>query len=230
MTIYTAIFGKYDDLKEPFVKTKGWKYVCFTDQDLESDVWDIRKVPVMPCGPVKTARYYKLNPHKVIDDECTIWIDATFIVNVNLKFWWRRFKAPFTAIKHPFETCIYKDGEACLDMGKGTRSMVERQIAFYKALGLPRNNGLIASGILMRQRVNVVNDFCNVWWQQVEKWSERDQIAYGYANFKRPGVVNLIEWDYTTQKEFIHIPHLHKSWRNSIYEKAKSEFARASSR
>lgn len=226
-TIYTAIFGKYDDLKEPTVVTNGWRYVVFTDQDFKSDVWEVVKCKVMPCGPAKTARYYKIMFHKHIETEFSIWVDGTFVINTNLNRWWRRFKAPFTAVKHPFDTCIYKDAAACIDLGKGEKVMLERQVDLYKALGIQKNSGLIASGVLMRQKTQEVASFCKLWWQQVEKWSSRDQIAYGYANHRYPNLINLIEWNYTSATEFIHVPHLHKPRREerlkAVYERLGSK-------
>jgi hypothetical protein len=215
-TIYTAIFGNYDDLKEPEVITKGWKYICFTDQDFKSDAWEIVKVPLMECGPAKTARYYKIMFHKHIESEFSIWIDGTFVINTNLNTWWKRFKNPFTAVKHPFDNCIYKDASACLESGRGEKSLLERQVALYKALNIPKNNGLIASGVLMRQNTKTVNKFCDTWWEQVKRWSNRDQIAYGYANWRHPGVINLTEWDYTRELDFTHIPHIGKVWRKHV--------------
>jgi hypothetical protein len=220
-TIYTAIFGNYDDLKEPEVITKGWRYICFTDQDFKSDVWDIVKVPVMECGPAKTARYYKIMFHKHIESEFSIWIDGTFVINTDLDKWWQRFQAPFTAVKHPFDNCIYVDAYACLASGRGEKSMLERQVALYKALKIPKNNGLIASGVLMRQKIKVVTKFCDTWWEHVRRWSNRDQVAYGYANFMHPGVIKLTEWDYTREDDFFHIPHLGKSWRNWVFNEMK---------
>lgn len=213
--VYTAIFGDYDDLKEPMFPSTDWKYVCFTDQGIESPLWEIRKVPVMECGPAKTARYYKIMFHKVIETELSLWVDGTFIINTDLDRWWKRFTPPFTAIQHPFDNCIYKDAQSCIELGKGDRRLIERQVAFYKAVGIRKDSGLIASGILMRQRMKSVNDFCRTWWEQVRAWSSRDQIAYGYAKWKHPNVVNLTEWDYTTQKEFVHIPHKGKPWRDA---------------
>jgi hypothetical protein len=215
-TVYTAIFGNYDDLKEPLIITKGWKYVCFTDQDFKSDVWEVVKCPVMDCGHSKTARYYKIMYHKHIESEFSLWVDGTFIINTDLNKWWRRFKQPFTAVQHPFDNCVYVDAKACLDSGRGEKSLLERQVAFYKAIGVQKNKGLIASGVLMRQKCGVVNQFCNTWWEQVRRWSNRDQIAYGYANYKHPGIVNLTNWNYTNEDDFIHIPHIGKSWRKYV--------------
>lgn len=224
-TCYTAIFGPYDDIKEPAIITKGWKYICFTDQELKSDVWEIRKVPVMECGPAKTARYYKIMFHKHIETEFSLWIDGTFIINTNLNRWWKRFCAPFTAVKHPYDSCIYKDAQSCIDAGKGDRNIIERQVTLYKSTGIPKNNGLIASGVLMRQKTPKVNQFCKIWWQQVERWSTRDQIAWGYPNFQYPGLVNIIEWNYQREREFWHVPHLYRKYRTVPSQRQLTEYA-----
>lgn len=230
-TIYTAIIGNYDDLKEPFVVTPGWRYICFTDQDLKSDVWEIVKVPVMECGAVKTARYYKIMFHKHIETEFSIWVDATFIINCDLNEWWTRFTAPFTTVKHPFDDCIYVDGRACLK-NLSIAEVLKNQLECYRKLGVPKNNGLIASGILMRQRTISVLEFCKAWWREVESFSPRDQVAFGKVNHRLPGRHVSIQWDYTREEEFIHIPHLHKKWRigkiNEIMKKyGKTESSQA---
>jgi hypothetical protein len=213
VTVYTAIFGNVDDLKEPFKVSDGWNYVCYTDQNLQSNVWEIRQVPVMEFGPVKTARWYKINFHKHIDDAFSMWIDGTFFINCDLNEWWEeRFTAPFTTIFHPFDDCIYVDARACLSQGKGDPKKIEQQIELYSHLGIKKHSGLISSGILMREKIMPVKKICTTWWQQVEAWSERDQIAFGYAQHKHPGVHRSIKWDYTKEKEFIHIPHKYKSW------------------
>lgn len=215
-TIYTAIFGKYDDLKEPanFKMVSGWRCVCFTDQDLHSNTWEIVKVPVMPCGPAKTARYYKINFHKFIDSEFSIWIDATFIINTDVSRWFNNhFRPPFTTVDHPYDDCVYKDATACLEIGRGEPDKIKEQIVHYHSQGLPENFGLISSGILMRQRTPEVMEFCEQWWEQIEKFSSRDQIAFTFAYWNNPIDRHSIKWNYQKQKEFWHVPHLHKKWR-----------------
>lgn len=227
-TVYTAIFGKYDDLKEPLIKNHRWKYVCFTDQNLVSDTWEIRKVPVMDCGPAKTARYYKIMFHKHVETEFSMWIDATFIINVDLTKWWKRFEAPFTVINHPFDKCIYKDADSCLKLGRGDKNKILRQVDYYHAVGIPKNNSLISSGILMRQNETSVKEFCTTWWKQVQNWSERDQIAYGFANHQHPTVISKrIDWNYQAQKEFIHIPHLGKPHRTELLKRVNIRYGKA---
>lgn len=225
-TCYTAIFGNYDDLKQPFNVSQHWKYVCYTDQDLPvNDVWEIRKVPVMHFGPAKTARWYKINFHKHIETEDSLWIDATFFINTELNRWWRRFREPMTVVSHPFDNCIYTDIQSCIGAGKGNFWDLIKQANDYKAFGLPENNGLISSGVLMRRNTPAVVELCETWWGQIEKYSERDQVGFGYAAWKNPGVFNVTEWNYTTQNEFIHCPHIHKSSRDNRMKQIKKDYA-----
>lgn len=212
-TVYTAIFGPYDDLKAPFFKSQSWRYICFTDQDIKSDVWEIVNVPLINNDPAKTARYYKINFHKHIETEFSMWIDATFFINIDLNRWWRRFQLPMTVINHPFDNCVYTDLKSCIGAGKGDFFTLIKQVQDYRNEGLPENNGLISSGILMRQNAKEVQRFCELWWKQVERYTQRDQPGFGYAAWKMPGVFNSFNWNYTVATEFIHIPHLHKPWR-----------------
>lgn len=207
-TIYTAIFGPYDDLKTPHVITPGWNYVCYTDQPFKSDIWKIEHREMRPEGNNRTARYYKIMFHRHIQAEFSMWIDASFQINTDLNEWWKRFKEPMTCVKHPVRDCVYEEARICAIRGKDSEILLRRQIYNYQQSRLPKHNGLIASGILMRKMDQRVIDLCDLWWQQVQLYSSRDQVGFGYASWRHP-VHHVINWDYRTGKEFIHVPHLH---------------------
>jgi hypothetical protein len=220
-TVYTAIFSNYDEIKQPSFVSQHWRYVCYTDQDHElppDNVWEIVKVPVMEgLSPAKTARWYKINFHKHIETEFSLWVDATFYINCDLNRWWRRFQLPMTCINHPFDDCIYKDIRSCMGAGKGDFFTLVKQANDYKNLGIQEHAGLIASGILMRQNSREVRQICDTWWSQVEQYTERDQISFGYAAAKYPETFHTIDWNYSSPDvtEFLHCPHLNKAWRSA---------------
>lgn len=205
--IYTAIFGSNDELKEPMLITPGWEYICFTDQDLKSDVWEIRKMLPREDGSARTARHIKINFHQYIQEENTIWIDASFIINCNLDEWWNRFVPPFTCIKHPDRNCFYQEAEAVISHGRDINENVKPQVDAYRTLGLPAHNGLIASGILMRCRIKEVIEFCELWWHHVLIGSIRDQLSWPLVDWYKPNVCKKIVWHYPTGLEFIYLPH-----------------------
>lgn len=208
MTIFTGIFGFYDILKKPQVITPGWNYVCYTDQDFASEIWEVRKVALIDNNPVLTARYYKIMFHEHIDDEFSIWIDGSFTINTDLdKFMAGNFKSPMTVVKHPVRNCIYREADECIRQKRGDWKVIEKQVEAYRSV-VPKNAGLIQSGILMRQNIDLVRRNCIDWYKQVEMWSTRDQIAFTYvaAFFGWPHVT---VFDYRTSMEFLFKKHLH---------------------
>jgi hypothetical protein len=224
-TVYTCITNNYDDLKEPINSPphhhQHWKFICYTDnpnirvinameEPVTNTQWEIRPLVFHAETPAKTARWHKINFHKVTDTPQSLWVDATFFINIDLNRWWKRFKAPFTAILHPFDICAYKDIRSCLGGGKGDWHKLMNQAADYMKEGLPEDHGLIASGILMRENRPDVKRFCEQWWEQIDKYTERDQPCFTYVAWKNPGIIDTIQWNYTTAEEFIHVPHIHK--------------------
>lgn len=209
MTIYTAIFGEYDRLKEPTFITPGWKYICFTDQPIDQakTKWVVIRVPV-ETDPRLSARDIKINFSKWIFDQYSIWIDGSFQINCNLQKWWAdRFRGPMTVIRHPLRSCIYL--EAIEASARGGSENLLKQICHYASLQMPPNKGIIQSGILMRERSPEVISFHKVWWNQIEKFSLRDQISFAWVEHCRPDFeINKCTWDYRAGREFIYKKHI----------------------
>ena len=96
--IYTAVFGVTEEnnyyLHEPVVKG-DWDFVCFTDnENFKSDVWDVRIVKPLYDDGARSAKRYKLKPHKYLSDyDVSVWVDIEVkikqdiseIVNQHLK-------------------------------------------------------------------------------------------------------------------------------------------------
>ena len=56
IVVYTAIIGGYDTLNEPRWKSDGVDFVCFTDRNIKSKTWEIRKVTPLYEDSTRTAR------------------------------------------------------------------------------------------------------------------------------------------------------------------------------
>ena len=83
--IFTAIFGGYDQLPDHQYKPEGWDFICFTDSDIQSNVWDIKKVPAIYEDPTRNARKYKVLPHRWFPDyDYSLWIDGNILVRENV--------------------------------------------------------------------------------------------------------------------------------------------------
>lgn len=204
--IFTALFGDYENLKEPTVVTPGWKYICYTDQPLKSDVWEV--TPFLPgvYVPQMFARLVKITWANFPQ---SIWLDASFQINTNLDdFWNKHYKGGICAPKHPARACAHREAQVCMRRGLDAER-VQKQINRYANQGLPYNAGLISSGILMRDNSQPVKDFCSLWWEQIVDGSLRDQIGFAYSDWKMPGVSHTFDYDYRVRQEFIYQKHYH---------------------
>lgn len=204
MTIYTVIFGPYEELKEPLIITSGWNYIAFTDQPLSSKVWKIIQVKTWEDKRMH-SREHKINFDRYIEDYESIYIDGSFRINCDLNNWWsRRFISPATFVNHPRRNCVFEEIKRCIlhkrcDIGKLTR----QREAYTGILG--KGKGVIQSGLMMRQRTPEVISLMREWWEELQKYSTRDQISMAFV--ARGRKINTIKWDYAKATEFIYLTH-----------------------
>ena len=183
--IYTCIIGDYDTLKEPLIKTKGWDYICFTDQEFKSDTWKIIKVGK---SDVKEQRKKKIFNKFILDDyRASIWVDGSIYINTDLdEFVYQNCDSEFSLMKHPSRDCIYKEAAAVLMLGKDKYEIVTNQTHAYQAEGFPFNQGMVATGVMYRKHTEDVKTFCKHWWKQVDEYSHRDQLSFNYVDWFFP--------------------------------------------
>lgn len=207
MTVYTVIFGPYEELKEPKVITPGWNYICFTDQPITSDVWQIVQVSTWDDKRMH-SREYKINFDRYIEDEFSIYIDGSFTINCDLNKWWaQRFKSPATLINHPRRNCVFEEIKRCILHERCDIDKLTRQQAAYTGV-LKKGKGVIQSGLMMRQRTPEVISLMREWWDELQKYSTRDQISMAYV--ARGKKINCIDWNYAKASEFIFTTHYNR--------------------
>lgn len=193
---YTAIFGKYDTLKEPLVKTPGWEYVCFTDQPLESKVWEIMpidpKITVGISTDQRKARRMKIEGGMCWDDQDSIWFDASIQIKGNLDDLVKP-AAEFDGmvLRHPHRSNVYQEAQAIIKRQKDSQSCVSRQMQKYQMENFIQTTPLVATGILYRKNNAATRDFSRIWWDEIKNHSHRDQLSFNYA-LQKVGVRFLV--------------------------------------
>jgi len=201
---YTAIFSDYEELKDPAIIPEGWRFVCYTDQPLKSNVWEIVQMNVIDT-PQRTARWVKIMGW--IDWRYSMWIDASFQININLNDWWAlRFVSPFSAPKHPLRSDIYAEARSCIVNNRGDNGKVYLQEQKYRQYLFPMNTGIITSGIMLRENTPECVKLHEVWWKELSEQSVRDQLSFAFISYRIPWV-NTYHWDYSQSKEFKYIKH-----------------------
>jgi hypothetical protein len=178
--IFTALIGNYDKIFDPFHVQEGYDYHLFTDQNIESKIWQIHKVE----GSPKLARRIKILAHEYLKDyDFTVWHDASIRQIANISDLTCMFK-DFKIMKHPDRDCAYREADAVLKLGKDKPLIVNTQMEHYRKQGFPKWVGLVATGVIMRRNTPSVQKLCRLWWEEVERWSIRDQLSFNYALFK----------------------------------------------
>lgn len=175
---YTCITNNYDTLK-PITKEEGWRYICFTDDmNLESKDWEIVLLPRSD----KLQRHVKLCPHQYLPKhDISVWVDGNLEIQCSLEDLIR--DKNYCLMTHIERDNIYDELNACINRSKDDPKIMRAQVEHYKKEGLPRS-GLVASGVMVRKNNKKNNKINEQWWEEVKKWSRRDQLSFPYVAWK----------------------------------------------
>jgi hypothetical protein len=183
---YTCISGSYDTLKEVVNPEPNIKYICFTDQDIQSETWEVRRIPefLNYLEQTKRARCLKILPHLFLKEfDISIWIDGSIEIKGNInKLIVDNLKSYFAICKHPDRICTYKEAESIIRLNKDVPEIVYKQIEKYRNLGFPENHGMVQSGIIIRKHNDDICKSISInWWSELLKWSKRDQLSFNFS-------------------------------------------------
>ncbi|OJF69428.1 hypothetical protein BK026_11880 [Alteromonas sp. V450] len=188
--VYTAIFGGYDDLKEPEYINEHWDYVCFTDNpNLKSSTFTIKLVKPLFENSTKNARMAKLLSHLfLIGYDYSLWIDGSVKLrgkNIDEHIDTRLTSNYIALHNHVIRNCLYEEEDACSQAQKDTSDILGEQVAYYKKDGMPEEFGLFETAEIARAQHNATVHALNAnWWQQLDRFSIRDQISLPYVFWK----------------------------------------------
>lgn len=201
IAIYTSIFGGKDTLREQ-IKFENVDYFCFTDnKDLKSDTFQIKYYPATSSDPVRSAKIFKMLPHIFLKDyEYTIWIDGNIILSPQFMELFKYLEQGDIALfKHPHRDCMYIEAAACVKRNKDNHYVIKTQVKQYHKEGYPGHNGLNTAGVIFRRNKSEnVKKLNNAWWEEIQKFSRRDQLSFNYVLWKNKLNVVTIDLPYET--------------------------------
>ena len=190
--VFFCIAGDYDCLHEPTVITPGWDYICFTNNPkLKSKNLEIRYVDNNGLSDKKLSRKIKSLNHRWVGDyDISIAIDGSMYPNCNLDNFIDIFlpddkKIDMVMHDRKIRKGVYAEASKCIAKKKDDPNIIRQQMDFYRKEGLPEDTGIFSCGIIIRKhnRLNV-EEHCERWWQQLKKWSYRDQLSFNYVLWK----------------------------------------------
>jgi hypothetical protein len=186
ITVFTAIFGNYERVRQPRVVNPDVRYVLFTDRQVKRPgVWEVRIVPRKGCA-ARSARHYKILPHLYLPDaDVTVWHGGWLqLIADPLKAVGFLFKNDIAMEPHIERGCIYEEAAACIRLKKVNPKNAKRQMRAYASEGFPTNYGLTSAFLIVRRNTAQVSIMSELWWKQIEKFTNRDQLSLMYCLWK----------------------------------------------
>ena len=193
IAVYTVIFGKYDEILEPYCSPDNIDYYIITDQEFDSlkSKWekvDISafKSKIKNMSSSEKNRYFKINPSLVFKDyKYSIYIignilvvsDFTELINKIGLF-------DIATHTHNSRDCVYEEAKAVLAAGKEKKKNIDIQMKAYRDAGMPKKYGLMECNIIARRHTEQCSKIMWQWWEEFQKFSKRDQLSLPYVLFK----------------------------------------------
>ncbi len=192
--VYTCISNDYDDINElaayKFINF-DWDYICFTDNtehitQKQIGIWEIYPFHYNnPKDATRNARWHKTHPHILFPNyDESIWIDGN--INILTSFLFdeiKRRNMNFIFPKHFKNVSAYEEYEDVVSLDDP--KLIEAEKQFLLSEGMPENLGVVESNILYRRHNEVpLKSIDEEWWNMIEKYSKRDQLALPYILWK----------------------------------------------
>jgi len=193
LAMYTALFGKFDPLYDPFGHLDGMYHFdgensidrfYFTDLNMNGKIsYTMIKKNLDYLSCVKRQRRVKIKiPDEVFDNyEYSIWVDSRSKLAMEPYFLLKFLDTDFLIMSHGTRCCVYDEGKACIASFKAKKSVIFKQLDFYKSQKYPIRNGLYYTGFLLRKHTAKLKELMNSWWREVGKFSHRDQVSLPYV-------------------------------------------------
>lgn len=167
-------------------RIEGWDYILFTNLDIKSKYWQIRKI-VSPHGPnVVSAKAIKWHSNVYLPEyDVVYWMDAccTFLPEnreslealvENLK----TASLPLYINKHPARKCVYDEVDATLKFNKIAPPMAKNVRNWLDEISMPRNYGLFETkNMLKLHRHPLVQQISRAVFKKIKDLTYRDQLV-----------------------------------------------------
>lgn len=192
IVIYTVNTGGYDILRQPLYTDNRFKYICFSNDLVETKVgvWEICKFPIVIDNNQQLSRYPKLKPHEVLADfDYSVYMDANLVI-AKSAFYDDIFRLindniTFAGIKNGWRDCLYDEGFRCILSRLDTIPKIIKEMRFIKADKFPRHYGMYEANIIFRKHHDkLVVKQSNMWWDMVTNHAKRDQLCFSYTLWK----------------------------------------------
>ena len=188
LALYAAVFGKRCNWRRPRHLDPNMDRFFYTDLEITNDFYQIKRIRLDHLDPVRRNRFVKICiPDEIFNNyEYSYYMDYKHGVAVDFDYLlsFMGSDSDMLISKHKKRGCVYDEGRICVEGKKDKREVILRQLDFYRSEGYPVDNGLYGAYWLFRRHTKELREFMKRWWEQVEKYSYRDQISLPYVAWK----------------------------------------------
>jgi hypothetical protein len=186
--ILTSICDSKNLLVDPIEKYDGVDYIAFVDRHYDCSVWQ-QKIAFDFTTDEKykgrrNAKIYKVLPHLMAPGyDYYFWVDSTHeVIQHPTKIIEEYLKDDILGVfKHLDRDCVYDEGKVVLSCRIDKPELVNSQLEYYESVEYPRNNGLWELPALIRKNTPQTQVMNLRWWEQICKYSSRDQISFPFV-------------------------------------------------
>jgi hypothetical protein len=185
--VYTAITNRHAGLSA-HPSAPDTDFICYSDVPLDRDDWQVRPIEApWQLSPRMRAKYHKLFPPEGY--AWNVWVDGAYSMRTDeaathlVDDLIAHSPGGFGLHRHTMRGCLFDEASHSiqLDKCKDQRELIAAQALHYEQRGHPRNWGLWAGGLLCRDTSARVSEIMRRWWDEMQRWSWRDQISLAFV-------------------------------------------------
>lgn len=215
IAVVTAIYGAYDNLKEPtdVINRDSVDWFCFTeDTNMKSPIWKVTNTPYHTQNGkeeykqyknyydnikedkvrnMMSAKYYKIKTHEIDilkGYEYYVWVDGSLLLRPEFVNNIQKLvdkNYELINFKHPERSNIKDEMQLSIQMGKYVNQDIPTQYEAYMKDGFPDDLGLFECTMIIKKNVPRINEVFDLWWIHNLQYSYQDQISYTYCLWKK---------------------------------------------
>ena len=209
--IYTAIFGSPGRFEIPKISISDIDRFCFTDmrihtgeyqaqlvsqnRDIKTSFYQVKRKKLDHLAAVMRQRFVKICiPDEIFNNyEYSVYVDCKrpFLVDFDYLLSCLELESDIVVRRHQRRDCVYTEGVFCIKKFRELKTNILRQLDSYGIENYPYNNGLYRTGLLFRRHTKEMKEFSKLWWKQLKKYSNRDQISFPYVAWKHDKKISL---------------------------------------
>ncbi|KAL0391682.1 UNVERIFIED_CONTAM: hypothetical protein Sradi_2391000 [Sesamum radiatum] len=163
-------------------------------------LWKIVVVKNLPYTDMRrVGKIPKLLPHRLFPSaRYSIWLDSKLRLQLDplliLEYFLWRKGYEYAISNHYDRHCLWEEVAQNKKLNKYNHSVIDEQFAFYQADGMRRfnasdTNKLLPSNVpegsfIVRAHTPMSNLFSCLWFNEVERFTPRDQLSFAYTYHK----------------------------------------------